>query len=64
MSSGSALPGAGEGSSNCPNYTASPLTISNGFAQFDVLNIRFQGYVTPQGSLAMRTGVGQKFEGK
>jgi len=64
MSKGSALPGAGEGSSSCPNYTASPLVISNGLAQFDVLNIRFQGYVTPQGVLEMRTGVGQHFEGQ
>lgn len=64
MSKGNALPRAGEGVSNCPHYTASPLVISNGLAQFDVLNIRFQGYVTPQGSLAMRTGVGQKFEGR
>ena len=61
MSKGSALPGPGEGSSNCPNYTASPLLISNGLAQFDVLNVRFQGYVTPQGLLEMRTGVGQRF---
>jgi len=64
MSAGSALPGGGEGSSSCPNYTAPPLTISNGLAQFDVQNIRFQGYVTPQGALAMRTGVGQRFEGQ
>jgi hypothetical protein len=64
MSAGSALPGGGEGSSSCPNYSASPVVISNGLAQFDVLNIRFQGYVTPQGSLAMRTGVGQRFEGQ
>ena len=64
MSAGSALPGAGEGSASCPNYAAPPLTISNGLAQFDVQNIRFQGYVTPQGALAMRTGVGQKFEGQ
>jgi hypothetical protein len=64
MSKGSALPGGGEGSASCPNYTAPPLTISNGLAQFDVQNIRFQGYVTPQGALAMRTGVGQRFEGQ
>jgi hypothetical protein len=64
MSAGSALPGGGEGFSSCPNYTASPVVISGGLAQFDVLNIRFQGYVTPQGSLAMRTGVGQRFEGQ
>src|SRR5215469_4017020 len=64
ISRGNALPGGGENFSTCPNYTASPLVISNGLAQFDVLNIRFQGYITPQGSLAMRTGVGQKFEGQ
>ena len=40
------------------------MIISTGLAQFDVLNIRFQGYVTPQGSLEMRTGVGQHFEGR
>ena len=62
MSAGSALPGGGEGSSSCPNYAAPPLTIFNGLAQLDVQNIRFQGYVTPQGALAMRTGVGQRFE--
>ena len=61
---GSALPAGGDGFTACPNYTASPLVISNGLAQFDVLNIRFQGYVTPQGSLTMRTGVGQRFEGQ
>ena len=61
---GTALPNASEGSTACPNYTASPVVISNGLAQFDVLNLRFQGYVTPQGSLAMRTGVGEKFEGQ
>jgi len=64
VTQGSALPAGGEGFTACPNYTASPLVISNGLAQFDVLNIRFQGYVTPQGSLAMRTGVGQRFEGQ
>ncbi len=64
MSKGSALQGAGEGSATCPQYAAPPLTISNGLAQFDVQNIRFQGYVTPQGVLTMRTGVGQRFEGQ
>lgn len=64
VTQGSALPAGGEGFTACPNYTASPLVISNGLAQFDVLNIRFQGYVTPQGSLTMRTGVGQRFEGQ
>ena len=64
VTQGSALPSGGEGFTACPNYTASPVVISNGLAQFDVLNVRFQGYVTPQGSLAMRTGVGQRFEGQ
>jgi hypothetical protein len=64
ISAGSALPGGGESSSSCPHYAAPPLIISNGLAQFDVQNIRFQGYVTSQGALAMRTGVGQRFEGQ
>ena len=57
------LPGP-ESSSSCPNYKSSPMVISNGLAQFDVPNMRFQGYVTPQGSLAMRTGAGHSFEGQ
>jgi hypothetical protein len=40
------------------------VTISNGLGQLDVLNLRFQGYVTPQGALPMRSGVGQRFEGQ
>ena len=64
MSAGSALPNGGQGVSSCTHYAAPPLSISNGLAQFDVENIRFQGYVTPQGALAMRTGVGQRFEGQ
>jgi hypothetical protein len=63
---GSALPATGIGTSAvCPNYTAAPpLVISNGLAEFDVLNLRFQGYVTPQGSLTMSSGQGQHFEGQ
>src|SRR5215831_8210426 len=57
MSAGNALPAGGEGFSSCPNFAAPNLTISNGLAQLDVLNVKFQGYVTPQGALAMRTGV-------
>ena len=64
LSAGSALPAGGEGFSSCPNYAAPNLTISNGLAQLDVINVRFQGYVTPQGALAMRTGAGQRFEGQ
>ena len=64
-SRGSALPGASEGSASCPNYpTPPPVTIANGLGQLDVLNLRFQGYVTPPGALAMRSGVGQRFEGQ
>src|SRR5215467_2011822 len=66
MSAGNALPSGGEGFSSCPNYAAPNLIISNGLGQLDLpsLNLRFQGYVTPQGALAMRTGVGQRFEGQ
>jgi hypothetical protein len=53
-----------ESSSNCANYKASTMVISNGLAQFDLSNMRFQGYVTPQGSLAMRTAAGQSFAGQ
>ena len=50
---------------NCPNYPVPPaLTIVNGLAQFQALNLTFQGYVTPQGGLAMRSGVGQTFTGQ
>jgi hypothetical protein len=50
---------------NCPNYTtAPPITISGGLAQLDVINLRFQGYVTQQGALVMRTGAGQRLEGQ
>jgi len=66
MSSGNALPAGGEGYSSCPNYAAPNVIISDGLAQLDVpnLNLIFQGYVTPQGVLAMRTGAGQHFEGQ
>src|SRR5262249_26696409 len=39
MSVGSALPSGGEGFSSCPNYAAPNLTISNGLAQLDVINV-------------------------
>jgi len=61
---GGSLRPEGEGF-KCPDYTASHITISGGLAQFDVRNtILFQGYVTPQGILTMRTGVGQQFDGQ
>jgi hypothetical protein len=65
MSAGSSLSNAAEGSASCPNYPVPPpVTVSNGLGQLDVLNLRFQGYVTPQGALQMRSGVGQRFEGQ
>jgi len=64
MSAVSALAESGDGISTCANYGAPPaLTISNGLAQFQAHNVTFQGYVTPQGGLTMRTGLGHKFEG-
>ena len=64
MSKGNTVTGTPANLSNCPNYNASPLVISNGLAEFDVLYLRFQGYVTPQGLLEMRSGQGQHFSGQ
>jgi hypothetical protein len=64
ISKGNALTGTPGDLANCPNYTASPLVIANGLAEFDVLYLRFQGYVTPQGLLEMRSGQGQHFSGQ
>jgi hypothetical protein len=64
---GSITPGAGPASVNCPNYTAaslSPVTISNGLAQFQAIGLTFQGYIAPQGGLMMSSGVGQTFQGQ
>jgi uncharacterized protein DUF3300 len=50
---------------NCPNYSVPPpLTVSNGLAQFQALGLTFQGYVTPQGALAMRSGDGHTLTGQ
>jgi hypothetical protein len=65
VSAAGALAEGGDGLSSCVNYGAPPvLTISNGLAQLQVDGIAFQGYVTPQGALTMRTGLGRKFEGR
>jgi hypothetical protein len=50
----------------CPNYgSVPPVTIHNGLAQFQPLNLyTFQGYVTPQGHLKMDSGKGQIIEGQ
>jgi len=63
----SIMPSGGEGSASCPNYSNNDLpamTISNGLAQVQALNRTFQGYVAPQGALAMSSGRGQRFEGQ
>jgi hypothetical protein len=65
VSAGGALAEGGDGLSSCVNYGVPPaLTISNGHAQLQVRDVTFQGYVTPQGALTMRTGLGHKFEGQ
>jgi hypothetical protein len=49
----------------CPNIPVAPaLTIRNGVANFAALDLTFQGYVTPQGALSMRSEGGQTFEGQ
>jgi hypothetical protein len=49
----------------CPNIAAAPtLTIYNGAAQFQELNLSFRGYVTPQGALSMQSAGGQTFQGQ
>jgi hypothetical protein len=64
VSAAGALAEGGDGLSTCVNYGVPPaLTISNGLAQLQVSGVTFQGYVTPQGTLTMRTGLGHKFEG-
>jgi|SRR5271166_4457271 len=64
ISAGGALAEGGDGLSTCVNYGVPPaLTISNGLAQLEASGVTFQGYVTPQGALTMRTGLGHKLEG-
>ena len=50
----------------CSNHgTVPPVTIHNGLAQFQALNLyTFQGYVTPQGHVKMDSGKGQTIEGQ
>ena len=53
------------GKPKLPHYNNAPnLTVANGLAQLDFSTLRFQGYVTPQGALVMRSGVGQRLEGQ
>ena len=52
-------PGCGD-----PRFSNVGLTISNGLAQAQGLNLTFQGYVTPQGALTMQSQLGQTFQGQ
>lgn len=53
-------------SPGCPDLgSLSYVTISNGRALFQGPNLsQFQGYVTPEGILAMSSPTGQKFQGQ
>ena len=45
----------------CQQFEAPPtMTITNGLAQFQAMDVTFAGYVTPQGHLKMATGYGPK----
>jgi hypothetical protein len=56
---------AGRTTLECPDYRVAPaLTIRNGVAQFQTANLKFQGYVTPQGALTMQAERGQTFQGQ
>jgi hypothetical protein len=46
----------------CPNVNPPALTITNGLAQGP--NFLLQGYVSPQGALAMHSDSGQTFQGQ
>ena len=48
----------------CPNLNPPALTITNGSALWQGPNLAFQGYVTPQGVLAMNSSTGQTFQGQ
>jgi hypothetical protein len=47
-----------------PRFSNVNLTIRNGLAQAQGLGLTFQGYVTPQGTLAMQSDHGQAFQGQ
>jgi hypothetical protein len=59
----------GKSLSECPNLAvAAPVIIRKGLAQLQVNNGRvnstFQGYVSPDGTLAMQSEIGQTFQGQ
>ena len=47
-----------------PSFPSVFLTIQNGLAQAQGQTLTFQGYVTPQGALAMQSQLGQTFQGQ
>ena len=47
-----------------PRFADVNLTIQNGLAQAQGPTLTFQGYVTPQGALAMQSQLGQTFQGQ
>jgi hypothetical protein len=59
----------GKSLSECPNLAmVAPVIIRKGLAQLQVNNGRvnstFQGYVSPDGTLAMQSEIGQTFQGQ
>ena len=53
------------GARACPDFRApARLTITNGHAQVRWGDRTLEGYATPDGSLTMTTGYGQKFDGR
>ncbi len=62
---GSFVQTTGPAGASCPNYKVAPaLTIRNGVARFAALDLEFQGTVTPEGQLMMRSEHGQTFQGQ
>ena len=54
------------GFSTSPDYAPQNMTISSGLARFSALNRGsiYEGYVTPQGALEMRNGLGARLVGQ
>jgi hypothetical protein len=57
--SGTGLKSREPSAEGCQQFEVPPtLTIANGLAQFQALDVTFAGYVTPQGHLKMDSGYG------
>jgi hypothetical protein len=59
----------GKSLSECPNMRVAPaVTIRKGLAQLRInngkVNSMYQGYVSPDGTLAMQSEIGQTFQGQ